>query len=422
MQTVTIFIIKFLKGEKDMNKKVKALASVLTALLLTTVMAGCSSSKSSPTGASTSTSKESKNIVIWSHLQQPEVDALNKVAQVWAKKTGNTVKVQLDKSDFQAFLQAANSSKGPDIMYGLAHDNLGTFQKAKLLGPVPSGVIDPAKYIDTSIKAVSFDGKMYAVPMSIETYALFYNTDKVKTVPTTVADLITQAKKVGFQYDINNFYFSYAFMAANGGYIFKDKGNGDLDPSDIGLGNAGAVKGLQTIQDLVVKYKFMTADIKGDKASAAFKEGKTGFYISGPWDVEGFKKAGVKFAVAALPGMPSLVGVQASFVNAKSKNKTEAWDLMKYLQENNSSVVKARATLPALNSELDKPEFKDNKISAAFIAQVKNGQPMPNIAEVQTIWKPAANNLSLLTFKKLTAAAAGKSLHDQIIQGIDGMK
>lgn len=421
MQTVTIFIIKFLKGEKDMNKKVKALASVLTALLLTTVMAGCSSSKSSPTGASTSTSKESKNIVIWSHLQQPEVDALNKVAQVWAKKTGNTVKVQLDKSDFQAFLQAANSSKGPDIMYGLAHDNLGTFQKAKLLGPVPSGVIDPAKYIDTSIKAVSFDGKMYAVPMSIET-ALFYNTDKVKTVPTTVADLITQAKKVGFQYDINNFYFSYAFMAANGGYIFKDKGNGDLDPSDIGLGNAGAVKGLQTIQDLVVKYKFMTADIKGDKASAAFKEGKTGFYISGPWDVEGFKKAGVKFAVAALPGMPSLVGVQASFVNAKSKNKTEAWDLMKYLQENNSSVVKARATLPALNSELDKPEFKDNKISAAFIAQVKNGQPMPNIAEVQTIWKPAANNLSLLTFKKLTAAAAGKSLHDQIIQGIDGMK
>jgi arabinogalactan oligomer/maltooligosaccharide transport system substrate-binding protein len=411
-----------LRGNKGMNKKVKVLASVLTAILLTTALAGCSSSKTKAPGASTTTTKESKNIVIWSHLQQTEVDALNVIAQQWAKKTGNTVKVQLDKSDFQAFLQAANSSKGPDIMYGIAHDNLGTFQKAKLLDPVPDGVIDPTKYIDTSIKAVSYDGKMYAVPMSIETYALFYNTDKVKTPPTTVEDLIAQGQKVGFQYDVNNFYFSYAFLAANGGYVFKDKGNGALDPNDVGLGNEGSVKGLQTLQDLVVKYKFMTADIKGDKASAAFKEGKTGFYISGPWDVDGFTKANVKFAVAPLPGMPSFVGVQASFVNAKSKSKTEAWDLMKYLQENNASVIKARATLPALTSELDKPEFKDNKISAAFIAQVKNGQPMPNISEMQTVWTPAANNLQLLTSKKITAAVAGKTLQANVVQGIATMK
>ena len=405
-----------------MNKKVKVLSSVLTALLLTTALAGCSSSKSSSSSASTATPKEPKNIVVWSHLQQPEVDALDKVAQEWAKKTGNTVKVQLDKSDFQAFLQAANSSKGPDIMYGIAHDNMGTFQKANLLAPVPSGVIDPAKYVDTSIKAVSYDGKMYGVPMSIETYALFYNTDKVTTVPTTVDDLIAQAQKVGFQYDVNNFYFSYAFLAANGGYVFKDKGNGALDPSDVGLGNDGAVKGLQTIQDLVVKYKFMTADIKGDKAGAAFKDGKTGFYISGPWDVDGFTKAGTKFAVAPLPGMPSFVGVQAAFVNAKSKNQTEAWDLMKYIQENNSTVIKAGNRIPALSSELDKPEYKDNKITAAFVAQAKNGQPMPNIPEMQAVWTPGANNLSLLTFNKATAAATGKSLHDQVVQGIGAMK
>ena len=54
-----------------MNKKVKGLASILTGLLLMTSLAGCSSSKST---ASTSTAKESKNIVIWSHLQQPEVE------------------------------------------------------------------------------------------------------------------------------------------------------------------------------------------------------------------------------------------------------------------------------------------------------------------------------------------------------------
>ena len=402
-----------------MNKKVKVLASAMTALLISTALVGCKSSSSS---SSETAKKEPKNIIVWSHLLDNEVKALDAVAQEWAKKTGNTVKVQLDKSDFQAYLQAANSSKGPDIMYGIAHDNLGTFQKAKLLAEVPKNVIDNSKYVDTSIKAVSYDGKLYGVPISIETYALFYNTDKVTTVPTTVDDLIAQAQKVGLQYDINNFYFSYAFLAANGGYVFKDKGNGALDPADIGLGNEGATKGYQTLQDLVQKYKFMTADIKGDKASAAFKEGKTGFYISGPWDVAGFTTAGTKFAVAPLPGMPSFVGVQAGFVNAKSKNQTEAWDLMKYLQEHNAPVIKTGNRIPALSATLETAEYKDNKITSAFVQQVKNGQPMPNIAEMSTVWTPAANNLSLLTYNKATAAATAKAVVDQIKQGIAAMK
>jgi arabinogalactan oligomer/maltooligosaccharide transport system substrate-binding protein len=402
-----------------MNKKVKTICSVLSALLLVAALGGCSSS----TG---STTKSGKHLIVWSHLTKPEITELNKVAQKWAKQTGNTVTVQMDSLDpskSQQFLQAAKSSKGPDIMYGMAHDNFGTFQKAGLLEPVPSGIIDTSKYVDTSIKAVSYDGKMYAVPMSIETYALFYNTDKVQTVPTTVDDLITQAQKVGLQYDINNFYFSYAFMAANGGYVFKDKGKGALDANDIGLGNEGSVKGLQTIQDFVTKYKFMSADIKGDKAKAAFQNGTIGFYISGPWDVSDFTKAGVKFAVAPLPGgMPSFVGVQASFVNSNSKNKTEDWELMKYLQENNESVIKAGSRIPALNSTLDKPEFKDNKITSAFVQQVKNGQPMPNIPEMQAVWTPVGNDLTLLTQGKLTPEAAGKTMHDQVVQGISIMK
>lgn len=397
-----------------MNKRLKVVSSILTALLLVTSLSGCTSGKSSTSG--------SKNIVIWSHLEKPEVDALNKVAQQWAKKTGNTVKVQLDKSDFQAFLQAANSSKAPDVMYGIANDNLGTFQKANLLAKVPSNVIDSSKYMDTSVKAVSFNGTMYAAPISVETYALFYNTDKVSNPPTTVDDLISQGQKVGFQYDVNNFYYSYAFLAANGGYVFKDKGKGSLDPSNIGLGNAGSVKGLQTIKDLVVKYKFMTPDIKGDKASEAFKDGKIGFYIGGPWDVDGFKKAGTKFATAVLPGMPSFVGVQAAFVNAKSKKQTEDWDLVKYIQEHNSSILKAGNRIPALNSELNKSEYKNNKTTETFIDQCKNGQPMPNIPEMSTVWTPAANNLTLLTSNKTTPEAAAKSIHDQIVQGISTMK
>ena len=81
---------------------------------------------------------------------------------------------------------------------------------------------------------------------------MFYNKDKVKEVPKTMEDLVAMAKEVGFEYNINDFFFSYAFLSAGGGYVYKNN-NGTLHPNDIGLGNEGAVAGLQFISDLVNK-------------------------------------------------------------------------------------------------------------------------------------------------------------------------
>ncbi|HBM79293.1 MAG TPA: maltose ABC transporter substrate-binding protein, partial [Clostridiaceae bacterium] len=248
---------------------------------------------------------------------------------------------------------------------------------------------------------VSYDGKMYGIPLSMETYGLFYNTDKVQTPPESTDDLISQGQKLGFQYDINNFYYSYAFIAANGGYVFKTN-NGSLDPKDIGLGNDGAVKGYQLIADFIQKYKFMPATIKGDDAKAAFQNKKIAFYISGPWDVQGFKDKGVNFKVVPLPKTngqptPSFVGIQAAFVNSKSKNKDAAWDLLKYLIKNSPMpLFKIGNRIPVLNSELDKDEVKSNEIMSAFAEQAKYGTPMPNIPEMAAVWKPVGDNLTLL--------------------------
>lgn len=321
-------------------KRIFALGCIL--ILSLSALAGCSKQPAVSNGSSSSSSSEAakggKNLIVWSHLTDAEVAEVDKIAQEWAKQTGNTVKVQADKSDFQAYLQAANSSKGPDIMFGIAHDNLGTFHKAELLTEVPDGTINKSDYVPMSLDAVSYDGKMFGIPLSMETYALFYNTDMLKAAPATMDELIEDAKKVGFNVSLNEAYYSYAFIAANGGYVFKEN-NGSLDPNDIGLGNDGAIKGYQMLQDFVKKYKFMPATIKGDDCKANFQKKKVGLYISGPWDVKGFKDAGVNFKVAPLPTSngqptPSFVGVQAAFVNSKSKQQDAAWDLMKYLVQN----------------------------------------------------------------------------------------
>lgn len=401
-------------------KGIKRLIAIVCVLALPlSILSGCG--KKTP---STSTqTKGGKSLVVWSHLTDAEVKEVDKVAQEWAKETGNTVKVQADKSDFTTYLQAANSSKAPDIMFGIPHDNLGSFQKAGLLAEVPDGTIDKSDYVPMSLNAVSYDGKMFGIPLSMETYALFYNTDMLKTAPATMDELIQDAQKVGFNVSLNEAYYSYAFIAANGGYVFKEN-NGALDKNDIGLGNDGAIKGYQMLQDFVKKYKFMPATIKGDDCKANFQKKKVGLYISGPWDVQGFKDAGVNFAIAPLPTTngqptPSFVGIQAAFVNSKSKNQDAAWDLMKYLVKNTPEpLLSVGNRIPVLNSELSKSDVQSNANMTAFANQAKNGTPMPNIPEMNAVWTPWNSNLTLLSSGKSTPQQVAKNMVDQIKQGI----
>jgi arabinogalactan oligomer/maltooligosaccharide transport system substrate-binding protein len=370
-------------------------------------------------------------LLVWSHLQQPEVDEVDKVAQAWAKTTGDTVKVLLDPGDFAGAVTAIQGGKGPDIMYGVPHDNLGQFFKAGQLAAVPAATINNADYTAASIAACSYDGKLYAVPVSEEAIGLFYRTDKVKTLPATFDELVTQAKTVGFQYDIKNFYFSYGFIGGNGGYVFKDKGVGALDQTDIGLGNDGAKAGYKQLQDLVVANKLMPADVNGDAAKAAFIDGKSSFYISGPWDVDGLKKANVPFAVAPIPSLAGgkkfqpFLGVQAAFVNAKAAadKQAAAWELVKELQSKLPlPLFNVGNRIPAQKSILSSPAVKGNANLAAFASSADSAVPMPNIAAMGAVWGPAGNALDLLVQNKLTPDAAATKVLTEVKDGIAQQK
>ncbi|WP_234122065.1 sugar ABC transporter substrate-binding protein [Clostridium hydrogenum] len=404
-----------------MKRYAKLLTTVLTAAVIGTSLVGCGSSSTASDSKS-----GGKTLTVWTHLTKDELPAVQKVADEWGKKTGNKVKVVLDAdSNFKTFTEAAQSSKGPDIGFGYPHNNAGVYEKEGLLDEVPSGVINDSDYkVKSVLDGVTWNGKKYGVPIAMETYALFYNTDKVKQAPTTTDELIADAKADGgLQYDVNNFYFSYAWILSNGGYIFKND-NGTLKTDDIGLGNAGAIKGYQFIQDLVKKYNFMKGDIKGDDAKGAFTSGKTAFYISGAWDVAACNQAGVHYAIAKLPqvdGQPgkSFMGVQMAFVNSKSKNKTEAWDLLKALNDKAYDIVyKAGKRIPVKTADLDKDEIKNDKNTQAFIDQLQNAEPMPNIPAMDAVFTATGNDLPLLSQGKLTPQAAAKTIVDQCKQGI----
>jgi arabinogalactan oligomer / maltooligosaccharide transport system substrate-binding protein len=374
-------------------KRSKILVAALAAMVVTTALVGCGK-KAAPAANTTTpapTQKESKKIVVWSHLKAEEIAAIKPIAEEWAKSTGNTVEVLEDKGDMNAFAQAAASAKAADIMYGLAHDNLGVFVKAGVVSEVPAGIVETSKYNQNAVNAVSIGGKKYGVPIAQETLGLFYNPDKVTAVPKDMNSLIEDGKKNGFKYQAKDMYFSYAVISGFGGYIFKDN-NGALDPKDIGLANEGAKKGFAMLERFA-KELGMKSSVDSAAAVNEFKAGKIAYFISGPWDAEGLKKENVKFKVAPIPSINGtdparpFLGVQAAFVNAKSKNQAEAWDLMKYLVARTEKPIwEVGHRLPVLkdspiNAEVAKTDY------AGFAEQAKNSYPMPNIPEMQAAWK-----------------------------------
>lgn len=399
-----------------MSKRTKVIATIMAAMTLTTAFMGC--------GKKDSTSdKGTETLTVWSHLKTNEVDKVREKAEKWGEENNVKVTVQEDKTEMQDAITAMQSSKGPDLYYGLPNDNLGTYQKAGVLAEVKSGMINESDYTSKNVvNAVTIDNKQYAVPIAQECVALFYNKDLVKEAPKTMEDAINIGKEKGFQFNASDFYTTFGFLSANGGYVFKDN-DGSLDTSDIGLGNAGALKGFQTLKQ-IVDAKLVAPDITDDVAKAAFNDGKSALYISGPWSIADVKTAGKNFGVASLPtlggkAMRPFLGVQTAFVNAKSEKQDKAWDLMKYLnKEMPSDLITEGNRLPVLKSAEDGDAYKSNEYIQAFTKQAENAIPMPNVKEVQTMWTPGANNLKALLNGSQSPEDSASKLVDQIKEGI----
>lgn len=397
-----------------MKRANKILALCLSAAVAGAALSGCGKSGSSSSGG--------KRLTIWTYMQA-ETDTVKKYANEWAKKTGNTVNVIYQTASMQQFSQAANSSQGPDVIYGIANDLVATFATANLVAAVPSGTINKSDYTDASVEATMVNGKEYSIPLAIEGLGLFYNKDKISTAPATWDDLIADAQKSGFMYNMTEGYYVFPFVQALGGYIFKYK-DGKYNTSDIGLGNDGAVQAYSMLGDLVTKYHFMDADITLDVAKSNFQNGKIGLYIGGPWDISGFTSASVNFAVAPLPTIngkhiPTFVGTQVAMVSAKSKSQSDSWDFIKYMSDNATlALYDVGSRIPAKKSFQNSDELKKNANVQAIIKQASYGVPMPTVAEMSATWTPVQNNVKLLIAGKTTAQKAAADIVSNVKTGI----
>ncbi|HEY8285308.1 MAG TPA: maltose ABC transporter substrate-binding protein [Chloroflexota bacterium] len=368
-------------------------------------------------------------------MQKSEAAVLQTMANKWAAANGATVKVVLNTGTFQAFATLARTGKGPDLEVGIPDDNIGTFQLAGLLSPAPAGQFKPSDYVPGAVSAVNFGGQAFAVPFDLDTYALVYNKALVPTPPKTMEDLVTMAAKFpntkgqnfGFLFDPSNLYFSYAYIRAAGGYIFKQNGT-SMDTTNIGLATPGAIKAYTFFQSLVQK-KIIPASIQTSANAGVvqglFQKGQLGMWIDGDWDILANSKAlGKNFGAAPLPTLGGntphpFAGVQVAFVSAFSHHQSLAWSLIKYLQPIFPYAdYKVAGRIPARVADLNLKSLKNDPIFSAYINSALNGDPLPNVPQMGQVWAPAANNIDLVLTGKETPATAATTMVTQIKKGI----
>ena len=394
--------------------KNKIIRTILCTLMAVGTLTGCGAGKTD------------SRIVIWTNMSV-EVDTLQKYADEWGEKNGYEVEVLHQSPSVQQFAQAVKSASGPDAVVGIPNDQLADYVNAGLAAEVPQELYTDSDFSDAAIQACYVDGKRYAAPLSVETTALFYNTELVSKVSSTWEELVEQAaQNGGVQFDATSIYYDLGFVRACGGYIFQYK-DGAYDTSDIGLANAGAVEAYEFINALCNKYNLITADVTADIARSNFQNGKCAYYIGGPWDIDGFTSAQTPFAISEMPtfhGQPFVtpVGTQVSFVSNNSDKQEQVWNFIQYLIENGAlDLYEAGDRIPARLADQELAEIQNNEYAQAFIAQINNGEPMPTVSEMGQLWSIHTNNIRSMWSGEQTAQQAADNMVSQLKEAIELM-
>ncbi len=338
---------------------------------------------------------EAGKLVIWVNGDKG-YNGLEKVGKKFTEEQGVPVEVAHPDGVENKFQQAAATGNGPDIFLW-AHDRFGEWQKAGLLSELNPSSAFKDKFQKFAWDAVSIDGKIYGYPIAIEAIGLICNQDLVKQAPQNYEDFEAldkqlQAKgKKAIMWDYTTPYFSYPIIAANGVYAFKMVGSGKYDISDTGVNNEGSKIGINYLVD-VIKKGIMAKGTDYGVMDSSFAKGDVACIITGPWAWSNYDGK-VKYTVNALPklaGKPAkaFVGVLAATINAQSPNKELAVAFLENylltdagLKEVNDDKALGAVALKSFQKTLE----KDPRIKATM-ANAINGEPMPNVPEMNRFW------------------------------------
>ncbi len=332
----------------------------------------------------------------------------------------------------EQIVQQAPAGTGPDIFIG-GHDWVGEMATSGIAAPLDLGGI-ASNLTDVSINAFTIDGATYALPYAAENVALYYNTDLVSTPPTTVEELTAICDELGDAIDncwgvqgggtAADAYHNFPFVSAGGGYIFGFDPATGFDVTDIGVNTDGAIGSVSALEQLVADGYI--APIDEDDAKTFFIDGVEPFFMSGPWWINTWNEEGISWSVAPLPAlaggpMAPFLGVRGFYVSQFGEQPAIAQEFLRSFIATDDTMLalheadpRGPVWLPTLEAIGDDPVF------SAFGQSGANGQFMPNVPEMGSVWEPLGNQLLAVRQGQSTAADAMNQAAEQIANAIAG--
>lgn len=391
--------------------------AVLLATMLTGTATGSNSRSSGPVGQSATTS-----IRIWTDRDRKS--AVERVAQAWARRRGAAVEVvEKQFGNIRDDLRTVQAENAPDVIVA-AHDWTGQLAadgsvlplvlRRSVLRQVPAYARQAFSYGRTT-------SRLYGMPVALENVGLFVNT-RLARVPRNFADLERQALRFknrgggrvalavqqGAGYDA---YHMYPLFSGLCGYIFGKTRGGALNPRDIGLASPRFQRNASAI-DRWNRQGFVNARIGSDQAKELFLSGKAAFWITGPWNIDSVRQAGIRFQIVQVPRIrcrsAPFLGVQGFMVTkfARTHGVTNA---AKDLVGSYMGTSSAQFQLAQANGRYPANTAAGRRITDRALRQIgragAGGVPMPNIPQMNSVW----TDLGAAWFRSTRGAGATRA-------------
>lgn len=341
---------------------------------------------------------EKDKLLIWSK----EVfgnEGFKALGKKFERETGIEVTIHIPNGEVIGdFNRAVVLGKGPDI-YLRPHDRIGELAKAGMLAEVVPGGEALTNIDETFWQAVSFGGKYYGYPISVEGPTQICNK-ALKATPfrnfneiAASQSQFTAQNKIPIIWDYQDTYFAYGFLSAEGGYAFARE-NGVYNTADTGVNHPGAIRAVQAMKKLY-DNNILPTEINYGVFDNAFKSQRSACVINGPWAWAGYQAAGIELAIGNYPtpgdsGTPSVFfGVLAAIVNQASTNQAIAKRFIEdyLLQPEGLKLINDDEPMGAVTHQTFMAQLASEDPLLADAYEVwKLGQPMPNVPKMGKFW------------------------------------
>ena len=356
----------------------RVLAVGVTAGIAATTLASCASDDSA----------DGPTEITFSYLWAgAEAEAIEQIIADYNASQDEVVVKGVSSPDFQKQLTSMSASKGSFDISDHFGNGVGAWASKGIIAPldeyIESEDIDTSDFVPAALDQMTYDGKIYSLPIAVHSFQLVYNTALLDAagveVPTTMDELATAIEKLTVQ-DASGAITqlglgdpSTATMLTTLGYVFGGTWDADGGPTPTDQGNVDALEWYQ--ENMTDKYgadnlaTFNSGLGEYMSAQDPFYVGKTAMVIDGEWRAINIPNIAPDFewGVTSIPyvttELKDTTQLTAStlFIPSNAQHPDEAADFLAYLvsDEGMTAFSLALGNLPSRTSLLDSPAYDD---------------------------------------------------------------